>query len=897
MGGDSSAITNQITNTSPGIRSESYISDASDETQIYELQSDVEQIPDITETGVLTISNAVTSTEHDVPMVTKDLFSLRQDASRSMAQFFSRPVRMATLNLAGLTETFFEPLHYFFNFYPQNRDRIRGFTYLHGTLHIKIAINSPARCSGAALVALQPWHTRDNGLGPLSGSTTPTLDFTQLSSLPHVFADYSNEAGGEISMPIIAPTNGLDVTYQEQLKSAFRLIVSPLFPAQIDAGDSQAKPTMTILVWLTDVSLTVPTTRLELQSDEYTIHPKDQPSSIKVALKNTMHKILDNVTGFATDAAMMAAYAAAGLSKPINPDPHVQHVYRSVGPLSNFNGMESIPRLSADIKQEVYMDSKHLGFDGADDMDILNIAQRPAIVSTFGFATNGSPLVADTVMRISPTMSNTYPVPTTGDAAFTPCPMAFVALPFSKWRGTIKIRFKVVCSAFARGKIKIAHEPNYSTGVADNDFNNLNTVIWDISQNKELIVHVPWTSNLPFKRIPLLHGALGTTDVLGSNGALLITTVTPIIDPGMTAIYVAAYASAGDDMVFADMRPNLANYTFAGIDATYVGTPPSFARVGEKENVEREILPFGVPGAIETEELANLANSFLFSGRPDGSKMELQSFVSNFVGDGAIMTGDQQGSVLEVNIAGIDTKVDDSTQMLACCIGEKFTNMRQIIKRYTHTWTTRIGTTNAEAFYTINLPDKPPFKGWQGTASLNVDPLGILTTYARDSYLSYFSTAFLGYRGGFNHKYSVRTTTSGRNAITAARSNPGYLNGIIGLTTATTSSAYASDILQYPDTRSGALHHDMASSNCIEFNTPYNSTAKFLWSQDRTPQVVKSTQDRGYDTAWHNVTVQYSGAANIPIRVDRYVAASDDFTFYMFLYPPRMTTDTPQRYT
>lgn len=853
-----------------------------------ELQSELETIPETTETGLTIIPNAVTSTMHETQTSNLDLFSLRQDASRSLAMHFSRPFRLASLNMASLSTTYFDVL-YEFLVTPRNRDRIRGYTYLHGVLHIKATINAPARCSGAAHVALQPWATRDNALGALNGDVTPRLTVTQLSCLPHIFIDLSNEAGGEISMPIITPVNGLDLTIQEQVRSCFRLVVDPIVPAQIDAGDSLAKPILTIFVWMTDVQLTVPTLRLELQSDEYSIHPKDQPSTIKMAMTNMMHKALDGVKGFATDLATTALMAAVGLSKPVNLDPHVQYVARGMGPLSNFNGMDSIHRLSADIKQEVTIDSEHLAYSSGDDMDLLAIAQREAIYSVFNVGTNGTVMPVDIGLRVSPSACWTEAVAASGSTGYSLTPLAFASLPFLKWRGTIKIRFHVVCSAFARGKIKISHDPTYQVGDQDIDFNRLNTVVWDISQSKDCIIHVPWTSNKPFQPVPLLHPAVGTTTE-GSNGSLLFSVLTPIIDPGLSNIFIVAYISAGKDMVFADLRPKLSNYTFAGIDKGYVGTP-SFARNIKSDDIAE--YPFGVDGATDEPELAELANAFLFSQ----DRFELQSYIENFVGDGAIMTGDVQGSVLEVNIAGIDTTMEDSNNMLACCIGEKFTNLRQIIKRYTHTWTNRFSSSTAESYYTMTLPDKPPLKGWQGTASLNTDPLGILATYARDSYLSYFSTAYLGYRGGFNHKYVMRSVVNGRNAITAQRSSPGYLNGSIGLTTGTSQSAYASDILQFPDTRSGALYHDLTSGNCIEFNTPYCSTGKFLWAQDRTPQVVRATVDRGYDTAWHNVAVHTFNTGVTSYRVDRYIAAGDDFSFFMFLYPPKVTTDNPSRYT
>jgi hypothetical protein len=844
-----------------------------------ELQSSQSQTPIVTETGTFVASNATTSTEFSIEGAAQELHTLRQDESRMLANYLTRPVRILTQVFIG-GYTIYNPLESFLTD-ALVRSKIRGYAFMHGTLHIKTTINAPARSSGAILVSLHPWMIRDNGLGPLAGSALPQLNSTQLTCLPHVLIDLSDEAAGEISMPIVAPVNGVAITSLSQVRDCFALHVSTLVPPQIDAGDSGAKPTLNIYAWMSDVKLSGPTDSIELQSDEYSIRPKDQPSTIKMALRTAMEYVLNSAKGFATDLAVSSLYAAVGLSKPINLDPHVQHVPRTVGPLSNFNGMDSVPRLTGDIKQEVYIHSDHNGYTNGDEMDIMSIMKRPAITGSWIFPVDENPYNLRFYARISPAISNLAFVGTTGDTCLQPGPMAMTSLAFSKWRGSIKVKLRVICSAFGRGKIQITHDPLAVNGMSSyvdvTKANRVNTVIWDISENKEIVLTIPWTSNLPFKPLPLLHTALTASDAdifdEGYNGVLTFTPITSLVDPGMLSMHFLFSPYAGDDLVFGDPRPTLANYTFAGINRTVPIEPPALMVADEQLTPILEDEGFLAPTVIE-----------------------LQSNVEKITVDGNIMTGDVQQASMEVNIAGFQVTPSDSDEMLACCIGEKYTNLRQIIKRYTHTITRRVSLPSGEKFYALNLPDKPFMKGWQGSASLNVDPPGFPVTYARDSFLNFFSTAFLGYRGGFNHKYIVRVAGNSSFAIHATRSRPGYTNAVVNLTSGTTDNAYASDILQLPDTRSGAVYCALTENTAIEFNTPYYSTAKFLWSQDRTNQAPKFSLDRGYDAGWHQVSVMYSASTATTLRLDRYTSAADDFTFFMFLYPPLMLPTSPQRF-
>lgn len=886
-----------------------------------EIQSDMTNVDNsVTETGVAVVGNAVQTDVTEIAIEEQDVLALRQHESRSLEHYLSRPVVIFNQQMTSINYTILEPLYAVLSS-PRVRDKIRGYAYINARLHVKALMTAPLRSSGATIVSLHPWYRVDNGLGLNNGELTNRPDLCQLSQLPHILIDYSSETGGEIVLPIITPTNGLDLTDSDQIRGVFGLHISTFVAPQIDVGDSNAKPYLNILAWLTDVTLTGTTLTSELptaQSEEYSIKPQNQPSTIKHALTTVYNKAKVALKGFATDLATTAIYALAGLSKPINLEPVMQVARRYCSPLANFNGMDSIYRLTGDVKQEVLVDSSYLGYDNGDEMDLMTIAKKPAILSFASYQTDLPPDSDFRVVPVSP-CGAFRALTTTGQIdVFTPSPVAFCTLPFARWRGTLKFTFQAIGSSMMRGKFKVCHDAvarGNPQGVFNPfEFQALNNVVWDLSQSRKLCVEVPWASNLPFKPVPLLHDPwyfgvfVNSVSYENRNGNLYINPITPITDPAGNSITIILWVQAGDDFAWGDPRPVLINYTFAGLvpraAATITAAATTVARslgvrsqkTKTKEEIQASILDNDP--LLSIEERNNYFNS-----RPT-SKEDLPETQSSFVTtnlDTTLLSGDKDDSCLEVNITGLESNTHDTDIMLALCMGEKYTSIRQVIKRYTHSFIRGYVTPNSQGLRILNIPDRPIIKGWQGDQSINTGPDNLPCTYARDSLLSYFSVAFLGYRGGFNHKVVCNTQGTGggslTNTLSVVRSSPGYVDDIRAFSSLSTNiNAMAGDITKSPDFRSGGAmtNGNDKSLSILEYNTPYNSRSKFLFAQDRTPQSVKLTDDGGFDNTWHNISVYYQSTNNI--RIDKYTSAADDFSLFMYMYSPRMRRNGPVPY-
>lgn len=851
------------------------------------------------------------------------MLALRQDESRSLGNYLSRPemIYRQPVSVGAWALTIYPLLDYLSH--PNIREKIRGYAYMNAMIHIKIDVVSNPQNSGACYAGLHPWWTADTGLGRFGDLTAPTLlNPTQISCLPHVLLDYGIEKGGQISMPIIAPTNGLLISDTDVIRSAFALHFSSVALLSKPVT-SFADPVITVYVWLTDVSLTGTTYISELpvtQGNEYDKKPKDAVHTASVSLKDSAKLAARQLTGLATDMGVDAMFSVVGLNTPNDPTGPLPMVPRCATNMSCVNGNVNIDNLAADCKNEVTQDLANIGYDVPDPMALDNIYTRWAYVDSYRYPT-GRVTTQYPFMLIPVSPAGCYTYNQGGVATFYPTPLAIGTLGFSKWRGTLRYKFYAVGSAFLRGKLKISHDVNGVSGYIsvlgeeNSNLSRLNNVVWDLAETRCIEVEVPWTSNLPFKDIELLHsfatfldaGTAGSPQL--GNGTLIVTPFVTLSDGSLPNVTILAYVSGKSGMALGDLRPVLANYTFAGINnGQNLPEPQSNIWNKRPEVVLKEQgvdIPSGIAWSETQEPFCTVFNEITieyvrkwYRTRFDLERLaslpETQSFIYDANMNANILSGDTGDSCIKLNLTGMEDDLEDSDAMVAACLGEKFFNLRQLIKRYTMNFTRHYEFIGTNDMQRITMPDRPLLKGWQGSASLQTDPGGKRATYARDSFLSFYSCCFLGYRGSFRHKIEVNSPNVDV-MIHVVRARGDY-SELREPTHSVLPNNAASFIQRSPDFRSGGLIGHTRVNGVVEYSTPFQSRAKFMWAQDRTPQIARSTLDGAFDRSAHQVALYVQGNTNRRVRLNKYIAAGDDFTFIFFLYPPTMVAQNPGAY-
>ena len=832
------------------------IHDDSIQSEVF-AQSEDNLNSNITAEGTAVLTSAADHSVQQLELTASEALSLRQDASRSLGKYLSRPRAIWRLSPAeDGSQSVTLPLLAFLAS-DIIRNKIRNYAYINGVFHIKVVVVGSPTMAGSHIISLHPWWTRDNGLGLLNNNNQYP-DLTQLSQLPSVITDLSREKGGEISMPIICPSNGLDITDNQQIADAFALHFRTITPIYLPSG-SRTRPQIIVYAWMTDVELTGTTLRSELpQADEYHRKPHEIPSSDHISMKDAVSKAGGKIVGKATEIGISKVMSAMGFSNPNVPDEPRPNVPKISSNMSTYNAPVNIDSLAADNKNEVSLESTMIGYEDADHMSINNILSRWSIIDTVQLSTG---IATGTIeafnLPVTP-MASARTVES-GITIFTPTALSMAALPFNRWRGTVTYRFQAVGTAFMKGKIKISHDVKTPTIVNDDqkrDTQILNSVIWDLSTTNIIEVKVPWASNQPFKQCGLLrqavlpYGTVNTTpDDPDANGNLVLNPYSIINDQENSQIHIIVSIKGEPGMVFGDMRAVLANYTFAGIDKTFnsnVSVPQSDDYINiSYEDIDYDrsseyiiYLKDGTYFMINREIwIKYFANKYLFS-QTSNSDEQPQSLVYDVDLNNNILTGDSPGSIMCVNINGLEDNLEDHDRLAMICMGEKFYSIRQVIKRYTQNWTRfYVNDALSAKYLRIRLPDRPLLKGWQGNASLNIQPNNVRVTYARDSFLSFYSAAFLGYRGSIRHKVMVKTSHNATSyadqpTVFVTRSSGGYVEELIpigarSIGTSTVNTSYsASAIPSMPDFRAGGTVGYSHVNPVLEYSTPYYSRGK-----------------------------------------------------------------------
>jgi len=216
------------------------------------------------------------------------------------------------------------------------------------------------------------------------------------------------------------------------------------------------------------------------------------------------------------------------------------------------------------VKMSILNNSGHTNVDGSSDARSLSFLQRPAVVSLEGLASNDIDEM-DFSSLIRRYVYNTQFAWTTGDAAdalllsyvISPLkpttvggttnygPMSFVNQFFQLWRGSIKVRIKIVKTVFHSGRLAIYFTPAGSGAASVNQW-YFNRHIVDIREHNEIEIVVPYMSQTPW------------TGRSGSIGELRFVVVDPLVAPSSvsTSATMLLEIAAGDDMEFAVFNTN-----------------------------------------------------------------------------------------------------------------------------------------------------------------------------------------------------------------------------------------------------------------------------------------------------------------------------------------------------
>jgi hypothetical protein len=459
---------------------------------------------------------------------------------------------------------------------------------------------------------------------------------SNLTGYPGVEIDLASGAPVHVKIPYCAPLSHYNLVDTHSNMGELRInAINP-----IRDGNSPANTVeFTLYAWFEDIELAMPTSKsvvvptLEAQiADETAATSGPTISGIATGVANIVSEGSKMIPAFTSalkpvewiSRAVGASASAMGFNKPTNLDKNSPYVNIPAKGYTNVDGIDLSVKLGAMPDNSLTQD-EGLFSTSVDEMDISYVCSKSCIqTAEIQWNLNSNGLL--------------YSVPVTPGALgfgsssnnLPATTLAFVASPFKYWRGSLKYRITVAKTAFHSGRLRIAYHPGVSdvTNVVDQNAYNW---ILDLSSSSELEIEIPYVSNTPWRQV-YLDGSNSTewfNREFAHTGFLTISVLNQLkraSDSVSSEAPINVWISGGEDIAFA--IPDFSNYTPAEIP----------------QKLEAQIFNMADSGESHREQITNQADKM---------------FPMNRMG------------------------ITDAEQL---SIGEKITNLRQLIKRFTPTF-------------------------------------------------------------------------------------------------------------------------------------------------------------------------------------------------------------------
>lgn len=745
----------------------------------------------------------------------------------ALGDFMSRPIVISSSTWTpGITpySLTINPWSLFFS-NKRNINRINNYQILNSKLKIKITLNGNPFYYGRLMVDYHPLPSYD-AVTPL-GTTTTAFNVGASQRL-HCFLDPTTSQGALMELPFIWPNNGVNIQSSE-FTLLGNLNIREL--ASLKHANGSVTPiTITIFAWAEDLTLSIPTTvnstSIVAQASEVDMKPSAIMSGVAMAAKALKSVPVIGPYALATSMVMSSLGSMArlfGYSRPAVVTEASAMRQANVGELAVVDKKENIQRLIADSRQELTIDPSVIGVKLPDELSVPYIAGKESWLTSFPWTTTrvyGDNLLSIRVNpRIAQAIANVYYMPA----------CCFASLPFKYWRGTLKYRFQIVCSAYHKGRLMFVYDPNYVSALEPNVSY---TRIIDLENERDFTIDVAWGQPKPF--LPMSTTILTSTSLTpyatvdaNSNGVLGVYVLNDLTTPNSTInndISIQVFISACDDIDFAE--PNATNIA----SAAYV------TQSGEVTMEEAEDAPTNM---VSKECMAQCLP-------------------------------------------------DDNTHLVF--FGETFRSFRALLKRYSLQTVTSTGAPAAVGAYQWQqiYPDFPCSRGTVGSGGMNAAGLA---NYSVTTLLTYLAPAFLASRGSIRYKHILREDTPGNGAMLVTRGygNGPYGNALLARvdTTVDLTSRFYIRTTLLTNTFNASAVTSTGVQPCIEYELPYYQPYRFSVAKDpfarATLQTFNPLDNR------HSVLSDLKfNATTDRVIADRYVSVGEDFQLLLFQGAPPM---------
>jgi hypothetical protein len=802
------------------------------------------------QTQTAQFADAIEQWSYAIDNETDPTYELTDTGDVSLQEFFSRPIKIASYSWT-VGNSIWHALDPWSLFFQNKRveNRLVNYMLLRAKLHVRILINGNSFYYGRALVSYRPLP----GFDQLTTSRSDVFnDIVGESQRPHIYLNPTTNQGGDIICPFIWPSNALRIPSREWAQMG-EMIVRSTGPLK-HANGATDPITISVFAWAEDVSLSVPTSdqpgALSPQAgpDEY-----DGPISRPAAA-------IGKIAGALATVPALAPYAMAtqqvannvgkmastmGYTRPVTlgenilvPTPFPNSV--------NTDGSDTTIKLSMDPKQGLTVDPRTMGLGSTDEMTVKSISCRESFLTSFAWNTVGPPEAKLWSCSVSPLLwaQNTDPLSLDTEYHFPAC--AFATMPFRQWRGRLKYRFQVVCSAYHKGRMRVSYDPSIQLSP---EYNTNYNYIVDLANTNDFTVEVGWGLDRPMMNRalpgydPIQYGpSFTSTSGYRGNGVLTLYIVNELTSPNSVVdnnVEINVFVSTCDDFEVYNPSPTMDDFT-------YFPQAPS------------------APAAALSPQAG-----------PDGAEPDSTE-------DGNAPIQDQ---VVTLNPVDTRKRIDE------VFYGDPIVSFRSLLKRYNYSRTYSPILNTSPRFCKWTVPNFPFYRG-RAPGAID-DAVGGKYNFNKQTLLNYLAPAYVCWRGSLRWRYHKDRGGSGGTYMSVTRmtyndDGYSYVASVIGPSTQSASIRARQSIAQIPSTHVGAVVQDTWINPVLSVDLPYYSNQRF--SHARWVDVGTGDFQQTVYNMFHILLASFGNISPTTMApfIHAYVATGDDFMLGMFTGAPRM---------
>jgi hypothetical protein len=441
--------------------------------------------------------------------------------------------------------------------------KLENYAFMRAKLHVKVLINATPFQYGSLRVFYQPL----DGILTRKFRGLAASMLVPKSQLPGFYVDPAKNAGGEMELPFVYHENWLDIISNSDVTNFGSLFYTVFANLDVCLTGGPSTVTVRTLAWLTDVELMGSTGKLTLQSDEYGEGSVSKPATAIANAASFLTQI--PIIGPFARATQIGASAVSRIASIFGftnvPNIENVHPYYPMNAPHLATAEISVPyqKLALDPKTELSIDPSPFGVKGQDELALSFLKQKESYFGTTTWSTTG---IADDLLftaRVTPDLKIADNILGIASAIVgrrtNMTPLAHIGAMFENWRGSIKFRFKIVCTKYHKGRLKIQYDPLFNISGTNVDTNITYTHILDLGETDEITITVPYHQALPWLRVDTdvstnnwNTGGSGPRTTNSDNGTIAIRIYNALEAPITSTVRILAYVSAGDDFEFAN---------------------------------------------------------------------------------------------------------------------------------------------------------------------------------------------------------------------------------------------------------------------------------------------------------------------------------------------------------